>query len=152
MMTTSYALEVICECPCEKGSRSSRIKSDSAVMNAEPLILRMDHVVDHRNSSFKNTADDTLLPPDLAFTQFSIREKTCELGARASATRRAVVSFAGTQHKVFTVDSGELRWPEQFDVIDLVSVASRDSRSRQRLSNATRKIHQLSRDFRAPSS
>src|SRR5688572_30964612 len=101
----------------------------------------MDEVVCHGNSSFKDTADNTLLPPDLAFTKFSIREKTCELGAGASAARRAIVCVSGTQDEVFTIDSGKLRRAKQLDVIDLMPIASCNPRARQRVSDATRIIH-----------
>src|SRR6185503_319635 len=96
-----------------------------------------------RAHSAAHAAHDALLPPDLPLVQFSIREKTCELGAGPCPTRRSIVSIAGTQNEVFAVDSGELRWCKQLDVIDLVPIASFNSGASKLIANATRKLHQL---------
>src|SRR5262249_55482253 len=102
----------------------------------------MDHVVDHLHASFKDAADNTFLTPHIAFSQFAVSEKARKLRAGAGATRRAVVSLAGTQYEVFTIDSGQLRRCKELDVIDLVTAESGDSRVGQRLSYAQGKTHQ----------
>src|SRR5215470_11814077 len=68
---------------------------------------RMDHVVDHRSTAFKNTANDAFLPPDLALFQLSICDEAGKFGARACAARRTVVSVTRTKNEVFTVYAGE---------------------------------------------
>src|ERR1041384_6746442 len=102
----------------------------------------MHYVVDHLHAPFKDTADDTFLAPHVALAEFPISKKTRELCARAGAARRTVVSIAGTQHEVLTIDTGQWRRRKQLDVIDLVSAEPGNSRLAQRGSHAQSKIHQ----------
>src|SRR5690348_16818824 len=102
----------------------------------------MDHVVDHVHTPFKHTADYAFLAPHVTLAEFSVSDETCELGARAGAARRAVVGFAGTEHEIFTIDTGKLRRRKKFDVIDLVTAEAGDARVSQRRSHPQSEIHQ----------
>src|SRR6185369_13304527 len=103
---------------------------------------RMDTAVNHRHCSFEDAADDAFLPPHFAFAQLSVGKQTRDFSARAGPARRTVVSFAGTQHEVSTIDPANLGRPKQLDVIDLMSVSARDPVTRQRLANTRREISQ----------
>src|SRR6516225_4565510 len=50
--------------------------------------------------TFESAPDDAFLHPGLIFFQFPICSQAGQFGARARATRRAVVCFAWTQHKI----------------------------------------------------
>src|SRR5829696_5548280 len=102
----------------------------------------MDDVVDDFDCAFKDAADNTLLLPHVAFFQFSISKQTCQLRARTRAARRAVVSLTRTEHKVFTVDSRQLRWSEELHVIDLVPVRPGNSGVRKGFASSRSKLQQ----------
>ena len=67
----------------------------------------MDEAVDHFHAAFKNTADNTFLPPHVAFAEFSIGDEAREFRACAGAARLAVVSFTRTKHEILTIDAGQ---------------------------------------------
>ena len=76
---------------------------------------RFDHpapAIEPAKAAAKGAADDALLQEFLALREPAIHRETSESRARASAARRAVVSFARAEHKV-------PRAIEEDDVIDL---------------------------------
>src|SRR5690349_15548543 len=66
----------------------------------------------------KFATENTLLNPRRALGQFAVGGEARELGARAGAARRTVVSLAGTEDKIVRV-AAILRRAEEFDVIHL---------------------------------
>ena len=72
--------------------------------------------------TFKNTADDALLSPNVALAELAIGIEACELCTRACTAWRTVVFEARTEHKIAAV--GVRRVGKQLDVIDLSSVVA----------------------------
>src|SRR5215469_6021819 len=66
----------------------------------------------HLDASFKNAADNALLPPSLPLFDFAVGIKASQLCAGASSARRTVVSFAGTKHEILAVYSRYVRFAE----------------------------------------
>src|SRR5262249_38987104 len=85
---------------------------------------------------------DALLAPDLTFAKLAFSLQACQLCARAGATRRTVISFAGTEHKVPAVHTSHFGRSEELDVIDLLSSGAGDPLPDERFSDAPCKVSQ----------
>src|SRR3954447_913619 len=95
----------------------------------------MDAPVNHFDSALKHAADNALLPPHFAFAQLSISKETRQLCARPGPAWRAVVRFTGTQYKIFTIHSRQLRRREQLNVIDFMTAVAGNAVSIEGLPN-----------------
>jgi len=78
--------------------------------------------------TIENGADDAGLLPSFAFSKGAAGGEASDFGAGSGATRRAVISLAGTEDEVLGVggDAGS-GGSEAFDVIDFFAVCSGDS-------------------------
>ena len=77
--------------------------------------------------SFKDGADNRLLPPDLTLGQFAVGGQAGKLGAGSRAAGRAVVLAARAEHEIARVgDAWIARRTDQFDVIDRRAVVAGD--------------------------
>src|ERR1700760_3566653 len=89
---------------------------------------RRDHAsVLYRHAAIKIRSQYSLLPPDPARSEVSILIETSHLRAGSRSAGRAIVGIAGTQNKIGAVSVRRLRSPEQFNVVDLVAIRSRDA-------------------------
>src|SRR5579863_935356 len=135
----------LCSCANAHAQRVARIQHQLglSVHKCRPFYAGIHFAIPHFHVAFKYTADNAFLFPYLPLADFAIRVKASQLGAGPRTTRRTIVGFAWTQHKVSTVHSRNLRWTEQLDVIDLLAVRTGDAMVTKRLPDGPSEIREF---------
>src|ERR1700753_432221 len=98
-----------------KGIQRIQYQFRFSVYKSRPFDTGIDFAISDGHCSFENTADNTLLTPDLAFAKFPVGVQTGQLGARACATWRAVVCLAGAKDEVLAIGQSPIRGAKQLN-------------------------------------
>src|ERR1700691_101230 len=83
--------------------------------------------IPYLHAAFKYAAHNAFLLPGLPFANLAIGIKARQLGAGAGTAGRTIISLSGTQHEILAVDSGNLRWSKQLDMVNLFAIRANDA-------------------------